>query len=257
MGIPVIPSNQPTPVVQPAMTPFHLPAEFTGLMGLRRTTRLAAAFRPFPAGYGRLNPPLPQSVSEISAVIALIGTQAGRAFLGTSLRPGHTDSVHHLQPYGNFRDISCGHQESQGQSCAFGHQVNRAAFAFPAIGNVLSPFLAGTKLPSRKAWLQSNFPCWSKAPRKVSQICSHTPWSCHPWRRRWQVEGAPYLLGRSRHLAPERSIQRMPLMVRRSSALGRPRFLGGGSNGAITSHWSSRRSPSITQASLPQTWVLV
>ena len=37
-----------------------------------------------------------------------------------------------------------------------GRRVDGAAFAFPAIGDILAPFLPGTKLPSRKARLQSN-----------------------------------------------------------------------------------------------------
>jgi hypothetical protein len=100
---------------------------------------------------------------------------------------------------------------------------------------------------------QSNLPCWSRVPRKVSQMCSHTPWSCHYWRRRWQVDRLPYSLGRSFQRAPKRDTQRMPLRVLRSSARGRPRFLWLGSSGAVKSHWPSRRSPSITQASQHET----
>jgi hypothetical protein len=139
VGVPVIPSDQPAPVVQPAMTPLHLPARLAGLVDPRQTARPTAAIGPFPAGYGRLNPPLPQSTPEVSAVIALIGAQAGRSLLGAAFRSGNPDPVHHLQPHRNFRDISRCHQERQGQAFAFSHQVNRAAFAFPAIGNVLSP----------------------------------------------------------------------------------------------------------------------
>jgi hypothetical protein len=88
--------------------------------------------------------------------------------------------------------------------------MDRATLAFPAIGNILSPFLAGTKLPSRNAWLQSSLPSWSSVPRKVSQVRSHTPCSCHSWRRRWQVDRLPYFGGKSFQRAPERSIQTCP-----------------------------------------------
>jgi hypothetical protein len=121
------------------MTSLHLPARLTGLKVPWRMARPTAAIGPFPAGDGRLNPPSPQSMPEVSAVIALIGTQAGRPLLGAALRSGHPHPVYHLQPHRNFRDISRCHQEGQGQALAFRHQVDRAAFAFPAIGNVLSP----------------------------------------------------------------------------------------------------------------------
>jgi hypothetical protein len=254
LGVPVIASDQPPPVVQPAVAPLHLPATFAGLMDLPRTARPTAAIGPFPTRDGRLHPPASQLLSEIRAVVALVSCQAGRTLLGTAFWPGHAHLVYHLQPYSDLSHVSCTHQKGQGQAVSFSQQMDGAAFAFPAIGDVLSPFLAGTKLPSRKAWLQSSLPCWSKAPRKVSQICSHTPCSCHSWRRRWQVERLPHSLGRSFQRAPERNTQRMPLRVLRSSALGRPRFFWDGSSGTINSYWSSRRSPSITQASRPKTW---
>jgi hypothetical protein len=77
LGVPVIPSDQPTAVVQPPMAPLHLPAKLAGLMGLWRTARAMAAVGPFPAGYGRLDPPSPQFMPEVSAVIAFVGTKAG------------------------------------------------------------------------------------------------------------------------------------------------------------------------------------
>jgi hypothetical protein len=117
-----------------------------------------------------------------------------------------------------------------------------------------SCFLAGTKLPSRNAWLQSSLPRWSSVPRNANQMRSHTPCSCHSWSRRWQVERLPYFGGKSFQRAPERSIQRMPLRVRRSSARGLPRPLCAGSNGSISAHWSSRSSSPMAQPSPLRRW---
>jgi hypothetical protein len=210
VGIPVVPGDQPTPVVQPAMTPFHFPAELADVMNLRGTARLTTAVGPLSPRYGGLNPPSSQSTSEISTVIALVSSQTGRTFLGTSLRSRHPHPVYYLQPHGDLSHISRRHQKSQGQAITFSEQMDSAALAFPAIGYVLSPFLAGTKLPSRKAWLQSNLPCWSSRPKKLSQIRSQTPCSCHSWRRRWQVDRLPYFDGKSFQRAPDLSTQTCP-----------------------------------------------
>jgi hypothetical protein len=173
------------------MVSLHLPAKLASLMGLWRTAWSAAALRPFPVGNGRLNSPSPQPMPEVSAVIAFVGTQAGGSLLGASLRSGHSYLVYHLKSHDNLGHIGSSHQESQGQSITFRHQVDGAPLAFPTISDILSPFLAGTKLPSRKAWLQSNFPWASRVPKSCSQICFQIPWSCHSCKRRWQVEGLP------------------------------------------------------------------
>jgi hypothetical protein len=122
------------------MAPFHFPATLADLMDLWRAARPTAAIGPFPAGYGGLNPPLPQFVPEVSTVIALVGTQAGGSLLGTALWSGHPHPVHHLQPHSDLRYIGCRHQKGQRQAIALGQQMDRAPFALPAIGDVLSPF---------------------------------------------------------------------------------------------------------------------
>ena len=216
------------------MTPFHLPAELADLMNLWGTARLTTAVGPFSPRYGGLNPPPSQFMSAISTVITLVSSQTGRTFPGTPVRSGHPYPVYYYQPHVDFSHIGRGHQKSQGQAAGFSEQMDSAALTFSAIGYVLSPFLAGTKLPSRKAWPQSNWPCWSSRPRKVSQIRSQTLCSCHSWRRRWQVDRLPYFDGKSFQRAPERRTQRMPLRVRRSSARRLPRCFGAGRSGLLT-----------------------
>jgi hypothetical protein len=131
--------------------------------------------------------------------------------------------------------------------------VYGAAFALPAVGYILAPFLAGTKLPSRKAWFQSNLAWPSRAVRNFSRICSQTPWSCHSWSRRWQVDRLPYFGGKSFQRAPDRSTQRMPFKVRRPPDQGLPLLLCFGRSGAISSHCSSLNSSSIAPTSHPET----
>jgi hypothetical protein len=124
--------------------------------------------------------------------------------------------------------------------------MDGAAFALPAVGDILAPFLAGTKLPSRKVCLQSNLAWASRVLRNFNRMPSHTPWSCHSWSRLWQVDRLPYFGGRSFQRAPERSTHRIPSRVRRSSALGLPLRLCCGSSGAISPHCLSPNSSSFT-----------
>jgi hypothetical protein len=119
--------------------------------------------------------------------------------------------------------------------------------AFPPLGfaNPGPPFLAGAKLPSAKASLQSNCPRWSKVARNVRQISNHTPSSSHFCNRRQQVEGLGYRSGRSCQRAPVRRIQRIPSNTARLAAHGRPPFFDGGrtgNKGSINFHCLSVRS---------------
>ena len=105
-----------------------------------------------------------------------------------------------------------------------------------------APFLAGAKLPSTKAFSQSRRPCSSSCLRNVRQISSHIPCSSNDFRRRQQVDGWGYRSGRSFHLAPVRSIHKIPSNTSRSSALGRPPWRltsAFGRSGSIFSHCSS------------------
>src|SRR5918992_1261597 len=222
-----------------------------------RSTRPATTVLPLPLRYGGLNPSSAQLPPEISAVVALVGGQAGWALAGSALRPRHSYLVYHRKSHGNLGHIGRGHQKSQGQPITFRHQVDGAAFAFPAIGDILAPFLPGTKLPSRKARLQSSLAWASRVLRNFSRMPSQTPWSCHSWSRRWQVDRLPYFGGRSFQRAPERSTHRMPFNVRRSSARGLPRPVGFGSSGAISTHCSSPNSSSITPTPHLEPWAEV
>lgn len=104
------------------------------------------------------------------------------------------------------------------------------------------PFVAGMKVPSRNASLQSSCRRSSNSARKARQIVSHTSARSHALNRRQHVAGLGYSRGRSRHRAPVRRIQRIPSKHARSGTRGRPplgfaRCMG--SNGAIRAHCSS------------------
>jgi hypothetical protein len=157
------------------MTPLHLPATLANWMHLGKSTRPATTVLQLPLRYGGLHPSSAQLPSEVGAVVALVSGQASWALARSALRPRHWYLVYHLKSHGNLGHIGSSHQESQRQSITFRHQVDGAAFTLPAIGNILSPFLASTKLPSRNAWFQSNLAWPSRAVRNFSRICSQTP----------------------------------------------------------------------------------
>jgi len=110
--------------------------------------------------------------------------------------------------------------------------------AFPTFGlpDAGAPFLAGMKVASRKASLQSNWPRSSSSPRKARQTFSHIPSSVHIFSRRQQVLGLGYRSGRSCQRAPVRNIHNIPSRHSRLLRHGRPRLLSSGRCGLIFSH---------------------
>jgi hypothetical protein len=109
-----------------------------------------------------------------------------------------------------------------------------------------APFLAGAKLPSRKASSHRSSPSPSNAPSNVRQASSQTSCSSHCFNRRQHVAGEGYLSGRNRQAAPVHSTQRMPSRQSRFDAHGRPRLsrrrFGSGSRGSIKDHCASDNS---------------
>jgi hypothetical protein len=91
-----------------------------------------------PSWNGRLNASPPQLSPEISAVVALVSSQASWALARSPLWSGHLHLVDDLKPYGDLGYIGCCHQKSQWQSIAFSHQMDGTAFAPPAVGYILA-----------------------------------------------------------------------------------------------------------------------
>ena len=114
--------------------------------------------------------------------------------------------------------------------------------AFSGLGftDCFAPFLAGAKLPSRKASSHFSKPFSSNTPSSARQALSQTPVSSHCFKRRQQVEGEGYSSGRKRHAAPVCRIHSMPSKQLRFGAGGRPRpslrCFASGNRGPINSH---------------------
>ena len=84
---------------------------------------------------------------------------------------------------------------------------------------------------------------------RVSNAASHTPSLLQRVKRTKTEFQLPYRSGISRHGAPVRRTQRMPLTVRRLSEIGGPRSPRSGSNGLRMRHSESVRSPRLNAAS--------
>ena len=166
------------------MAAFHLPATLADWMHQGKSTRPSTTVLPLSLGYGWLHPSSGKLPPEVAAVVTFVSSQAGWALARSALRSRHLHLVYDLKPHGDLSHISRCHQKSQGQSITFSHQVDGAAFALPAVGYILAPFLPGTKLPSRKARLQSSLAWESRVLRNFKRIRSQTPWSCHSFSRR-------------------------------------------------------------------------
>ena len=99
---------------------------------------------------------------------------------------------------------------------------------FVPFPRLVFPTPAPLFLPERSLHQQTPLPSrglhWSNSERKARHMSLRTSASYHSLRRRQQVEGCGYRSGRSFHLAPVLSIQRIPSNTKRSSALGRPPF---------------------------------
>lgn len=193
----------------------------------------------------QVDPAFPESLSQRVAVVRLIadhsfraGPRPPRPFLGDfdllDRRFGEPDLCRRSRV-----GIA-----SQRNTLAIDHHHKLRSFSPFGFPDSRAPFFAGEKLPSMNDSSQSSTPLASSSERKALHISFRTSASYHSFRRRQHVEGCGYLSGRSFHLAPVLSIQRIPSKTKRSSALGRPpcgRGGGLGMRGSIFFHCPSVR----------------
>jgi len=195
---------------------------------------------------------LEQSPAQGIAVVTPVGNDPQWSLLWSApARAWHSNPRQRAFRQGHFPRTGRDQLASQRNTLAVDHHHPLRAFAPLGFADALAPFLAGAKLPSRNDSLQSNLPRWSKSLRNCRQILSHTSCSSHWRKRRQQVLGLGYSLGKSLQRAPVLSTQRMPSSTRRLSAHGRPRLFVLGKSGSILAHCSSDKNafciPSFSQ----------
>ena len=241
MQLTVIANDQASTVVHPAKASFHLPPLLVAFANADRATPPGTGtLASLESGDSRLDPTLSQSMTKRATVIRFIGDQLFRAGLWATAFLTNPDGPQRRFRQRHFVMISRGQVQSNGQPIPIGHCHHFGAFAHFGHSDARSPFLAGTKLPSRKAWAHSSLFSASRRLSNARQTRSQVPSSDHWFNRLQHVVGDPYLRGRSAHAHPVFSTYKMPFKVVRSSARGRPRpgFCFGNS-ASITAHCSS------------------
>ncbi len=144
---------------------------------------------------------------------------------------------------GDFMRRSTRRVDGERKTMKVCHHHEFRAFAPLSRTNSVPPFFATMNVPSIKHSVRSSSPRVRRSSAKASSTRLRLPSLTHCWNLRWQVWYGGKHPGRSFHLAPERSIQRMPFITSRFSLHGLPRpssRLGSsGRCGSMTAHCSS------------------
>src|SRR5215213_10403678 len=199
--------------------------------------------------YTALYPTFPQSPFALLVIVSFVGMQ----LLGTLPRPSPTRTLDGL--YGvdellkDHRVVGIGGGEDRGERDPFSVRNKVALRALLSLirrirSGFCAPLLAGMLAESTQARSQS---IWSASPRRLSKTrcsLSHTPASCHSFRRLQQVipDPQPISWGSISQGMPLFSTKTMPVRAARSSMRGLPPWGFGGSggrSGSMVSHNSS------------------
>jgi hypothetical protein len=213
-----IPSdNEPAIISQPGKSSFDFPAAFV-------TSQFASvviflSFIVAPVRANQLDTSLSQPLTKRVAVVTLVGNQPPWFFSWmSSIFPCYSNVVQRLFEQCDLVRGRRVHVVSQRNTFAVDHHHPLRSFAPFGCSDAVAPFLAGAKLLSINALLQSSWPFWSSSQRKARQASSQTSCCSHSLSRRQQVEGLGYCFGKSVHGDPVRNIQRIPSNTLRLSA---------------------------------------
>jgi hypothetical protein len=233
--------HQTAKISQPRKGPRHLPPalitpQLPPILQRRPCTVVAVRTDQINASPG-------QALTQFVRIAGFVVDQP----LGALPRTTATASGHRYRVQDRLKQLHVGwgrrfQEVSQRNTFAVDHHQPLRAFAPLGFAHAGPPFVAGAKLPSAKASDQSSWPWLSSCPRKVRQTLSQMSCSSQSRKRRQQVLGDGYRLGRSSQRAPVRSIHKMPSKQGRFGiGFGPPQgdALGSGNKGAIFSHCSS------------------
>ena len=230
--------HQATIISQPGKSSLHCPS--TLVASQLAAIVIFSLLIVTPVGANQLDAPVFQTLPQRIAVIAFVcDNPLGFLSRMTPALARYGDGLYGLFEQRDFRRGRRVQVVSQRKTLAVDHHHPLRAFAPLGLSDLLAPFLAGAKLPSTNASDQSSWPRSSNTARKARHILSQTLCSSQRFKRRQQVEGLGYRLGKSAQGAPVRRIQRIPSNTLRLSAQGRPPFrdfFGWGNNGSICFH---------------------
>src|SRR5262249_41696491 len=195
----------------------------------------------------RFNATLDQVVSDFVAVVAFVAEEAvGINIVQLHQRVITFDLMRFTAGHVDRRRVAFGIRAV----VDFGREAAaRAPERFPRLIPPFTPaacWCARTIVESMACSLSAGGPRLAS----VSNTASHTPSLLQRVKRTKTEFQLPYRSGISRQGAPVRSTQRMPLTVRRLSAMAGPRSPRFGSKGSRIRHSESVRSPRLNAASL-------
>lgn len=238
----IIANCQPAEILQPGKGTLDFPSSAV-------TPKFATILTPprlaIPAvGDQQLDAAPVQSVAQRVGVVSAIGDDA-LGFLSRSTSPPGGNS-HPRQRRLGKRDLGRrSTRELRSERYALAIDQYHPLCPLPALGfsHGSAPFLAATKLPSRKVSSHCNSSRWLRAANNCCQASIQMSSSSHCRSRRQQVGPLGYSAGRSRHRAPVLSTHKIPSTQSRLGAGGRPRpsrrRLGWGKKCSISSHCRS------------------
>ena len=236
--------QQSAELTKPGVGSLHYPAahvapQFASVL-------VSAPFVVLPVGHDEIDAALLHAFAQRIGVVSPVGDYALGLLPRTPSRPRDADFGERGFRKCSFTRRGTFEPNSQRKTLTVDqyHPLRTlAALGFTDCG---APFLAGAKLPSRKASSHFSSPSPSSAPSSARQASSQMPSSSHCFRRRQQVAGDGNSSGRKRQAAPVCRIHKMPSKQARFDAHGRPRLsrrrLGGGRRGSTSSHCSSVKS---------------
>jgi hypothetical protein len=184
--------------------------------------------------------PFAQRIGVISAICNHASQTGTGASTATARHLHRTERAFCKSVFGNLRGREL---RSDRYAAAVDHHHALRTFPATCLADGKAPFLAVTKVASRKASSHPSSLRSSNSPSSLRHALSQTPCSSHIRSRRQQVDPSGYCSGKSRHRATVRRTQRMPSRQARLEAQGRPRpsrrRFGSGNNGTNIIHCSS------------------
>jgi len=241
----VIAHHESAEVAEPSEGALHPPASLIASQDASILGRCMTAVRAM--GCDQRDAPSSQPLAQPVAVVAFVRDHplGLLSWSAGSMAPTDADCLQRFLREPDLTGRGRVKSHSQRKTRAVDHHHPLRPLAPLGFADGVAPFLAGAKLPSKKASL--HFTCWRSfnSARNARQRVSQTSCSSQSRNRRQQVDGEGNSWGKSCQRAPLRRTHKMPSSTLRSSARGRPprgrrgRF---GSKGRIFSHWASVNS---------------
>jgi hypothetical protein len=222
-------NEQSAELSQPGVCAFDNPAPFVASQF--STIFVFPLLVVLPVRRDQLDAAPPLSLPQWIGVVAPVRDHPFWLLLRPTVRPGDADLFECGVRKRNFCRRGTFQPNSQRNTFTVSQYHPLCAFATLGFADCIAPFLAGAKLPSRKASSHFNRPFASRAPSKVRQALSQIPSSSHCFSRRQQVEGEGYSSLQTPHrFRPKRQLWAYSGFALKTHDSGEYRYVRGNCN---------------------------